>query len=440
MRIAFFCWEFWPRLVGGLGTYAIEITKKFVEMGHEVTVFTLNDGSLPTKDYWNGIEIHRPIILDSSEIFPIFVREDVKRIKAYVRLLLNLPIKTYRYRKSSYFLGYPIIRKYLDYFVLYQNVFNFNFSSFLLLKRYLGHKKFDIISFHDWLAGFAGIMVKNNTNLPAVFHVHSIEEQRSMIGRVEIVKEIERESARKADKIITVSYSMKEFLESLGYPKEKINVVYNGIDAEKYSLKNVNWELVEKLRERYKIKDEKVIFFIGRLTWVKGVVNLIKAMPEVLKSFPNVKLVILGKGESYTDLIQLKQSLGIGDKVEIRSEWVSEEERIAHYAMADVCVFPSISEPFGIVSLEAMSMERPVVVGARGVSGLREQVIPNGENRCGVHINGEDPNDIAWGIKVVLENFEEAKKWGKNGRKRVIENFTIEKTAKETLKIYESLI
>ncbi|MDT7858783.1 MAG: glycosyltransferase family 4 protein [Candidatus Aenigmarchaeota archaeon] len=411
MRIAFFCWEFWPRLVGGLGTYAIEITKKFVEMGHEVTVFTLNDGFLPTKDYWNGIEIHRPMILDSSEIFPIFVREDLKRWGHHIKF--------------------------------FSDIFAFNYLSASKLVNQLIKKeqrKFDIISFHDWLAGFAGIMVKNNTNLPAVFHVHSLEEQRSLGGGSEVVKEIERESARKADKIITVSYSMKEFLESLGYPKEKINVVYNGIDAEKYSLKNVNWELVEKLRERYKIKDEKVIFFIGRLTWVKGVANLIRAMPEILKSFPNVKLVILGKGESYTDLIQLKQSLRIGDKVEIRSEWVSEEERIAHYAMADVCVFPSISEPFGIVSLEAMSMEKPVVVGARGVSGLREQVIPNGENRCGVHINGEDPNDIAWGIKVVLENFEEAKKWGENGRKRVLENFTIEKTAKETLKIYESLI
>jgi len=411
MRIAFFCWEFWPRLVGGLGTYAIEITKKFVEMGHDVTVFTLNDGSLPTKDEWNGIEIHRPMILDSSEIFPIFVREDLKRWGHHIKF--------------------------------FSDIFAFNYLSASKLVNQLikkDQRKFDIISFHDWLAGFAGIMVKNNTNFPAVFHIHSLEEQRSLGGGSEVVKEIERESARKADKIITVSYSMREFLENLGYPKEKINVVYNGIDAEKYSLKNVNWNLVEKLRERYKIKDEKVIFFIGRLTWVKGVANLIKAMPEVLKSFPNVKLVILGKGESYTDLIQLKQSLGIGDKVEIRSEWVSEEERIAHYAMADVCVFPSISEPFGIVSLEAMSMEKPVVVGARGVSGLREQVIPNGENRCGVHINGEDPNDIAWGIKVVLENFEEARKWGKNGRKRVLENFAIEKTAKETLKIYESLI
>jgi len=411
MKIAFFCWEFWPRLVGGLGTYAIEITKKFVEMGNEVTVFTLNDGTLSTKDSWNGIEIHRPLILDSSEIFPIFVREDLKRWGHHIKF--------------------------------FSDIFAFNYLSASKLVNQLikrEQRKFDIISFHDWLSGFAGIMIKNNTNLPAVFHIHSAEEQRSLGGGSEVVKEIERESARKADKIITVSYSMKEFLENLGYPKEKINVVYNGIDTEKYSLKNVDWNLVEKLRERYKIKDEKVIFFIGRLTWVKGVANLIRAMPEVLKSFPNVKLVILGKGESYTDLIQLKQSLRVGEMVEIRSEWVSEDERIAHYALADLCVFPSISEPFGIVSLEAMSMERPIVVGARGVSGLREQVIPNGEDRCGVHVNGEDPNDIAWGIKVILENFEEAKKWGKNGRKRVLENFTIEKTAKETLKIYESLI
>ena len=84
--------------------------------------------------------------------------------------------------------------------------------------------------------------------------------------------------------------------------------------------------------------------------------------------------------------------------------------------------------------------EKPVVVGARGISGLKEQVIPDGEKRCGVHVNGEDPKDIAWGINVILDNFEEAKKWGINGRKRVEENFSIEKTAMETIKIYESLL
>jgi glycogen synthase len=162
MRIAFFCWEFWPRLVGGLGTYAIEITKKFVEMGHEVTVFTLNDGSLPTKDYWNGIEIHRPMILDSSEIFPIFVREDLKRWGHHIKFFSD--IFAFNYLSSSKLVN-QIIKK--------------------------EQRKFDIISFHDWLSGFAGIMVKNNTNLPAVFHVHSIEEQRSLGGGSEVVKEIE---------------------------------------------------------------------------------------------------------------------------------------------------------------------------------------------------------------------------------------------------------
>ncbi|MEM0333139.1 MAG: glycosyltransferase family 4 protein [Candidatus Aenigmatarchaeota archaeon] len=411
MKIAFFCWEFWPRLVGGLGTYAIEITKKFVEMGNEVVVFTLNDGNYPTKDYWNNVEIHRPLILDSSDTFPLFVKEDLKRWGHHLRFFSD--IYSYNYLSASKLLN-QIIKK--------------------------EGRKFDIISFHDWLSSFAGIMLKKNSNLPAVFHIHSLEEQRNMGGGSDTIKEIEREAAKVADKIITVSYSMKDFLINVGYPKEKINVVYNGIDTEKYNPKNVNWSLVENLKKKYNINNEKVVFFIGRLTWIKGIFNLIKAIPIVIEKHKDVKFIILGKGENYLDLIHLAQSLNISKYLEIRSEWVSEEERIAHYALADVCVFPSISEPFGIVSIEAMAMERPVIVGARGVSGLREQVIPDGENKCGLHINGEDPNDIAWGINVVLDNLEEAKKWGKNGRKRVIENFTIEKTAKETLKIYESLL
>jgi len=411
MRIAFFCWEFWPRLVGGLGTYAIEITKKFVEMGNEVVVFTLNDGNSLTREYLNGIEIHRPLILDSSDTFPLFVKEDLKRWGHHLKFFSD--IFSYNYLSASKLLN-QLVRK--------------------------EGRKFDIISFHDWLSSFAGIMLKKNLNLPTVFHIHSVEEQRNMGGGSNTIKEIEREAAKISDKIITVSHSMKNFLLSIGYPQEKIAVVYNGIDPEKYSLKNVNWKLVENLKERYRITNEKVVFFIGRLTWIKGIFNLIRAIPLVIERYENVKFIILGKGESYTDLIHLAQSLNITKYVEIRSEWVNEEERIAHYALADVCVFPSISEPFGIVSIEAMAMEKPVIVGAKGVSGLREQVIPDGENKCGLHINGEDPKDIAWGINTVLENLEEAKKWGKNGRKRVIEYFNIEKTARETLNIYETLL
>lgn len=410
MNIAFFCYEYYPLLVGGLGTYAIEITRKFKEFGNDISVFTLNDGNLETYEIWNGIEIHRPMLVDIMDIFPLVVKEDLRRWGWHLKFFAD--IYTYNILSSTKFVN-------------------------LLIKKQ--KRKFDIISFHDWLSAFAGIISKKNTKLPAVFHIHSIEEQRALGGGSETIKEIERLAAKYADKIITVSYSMKDFLISLGYPKEKIEVVYNGIDTEKYSPKNVNWKLVEELKQRYNIQNEKVILFVGRLTWIKGVYNLLRAMVEVNKKHKDVKLIILGKGEEYSNLLQLKQQLGLNN-VEIYSKWVSEEERIAHYALADVCVFPSINEPFGIVSLEAMAMEKPVVVGAKNVNGLKEQVVPSGENRTGVHVNGEDPYDIAWGIDVVLSNLEEARKWGKNGRKRVEEMFKIEYTAKKTLEIYESLI
>jgi glycogen(starch) synthase len=163
-------------------------------------------------------------------------------------------------------------------------------------------------------------------------------------------------------------------------------------------------------------------------------------MPMVLKEFPNTKLVILGKGDEQRDIVETADRLNIKNNVTYRFDFVPEDERILHYAASDLCVFPSTYEPFGIVSLEAMSMEKPIVVGARGVVGFREQVISSGPDQCGVHVNGEDPADIAWGIKMVLRDPDEARNWGENGRKRVLEFFTWHKVADETLKIYESLL
>jgi glycosyltransferase involved in cell wall biosynthesis len=183
-----------------------------------------------------------------------------------------------------------------------------------------------------------------------------------------------------------------------------------------------------------------MILFIGRLTWVKGVRNLLQAMPLVLKEYPNTKLVILGKGEEQTDIIETADRLKIKNNVIYRFDFVSEQERILLYAAADLCVFPSVYEPFGIVSLEAMAMEKPVVVGARGVVGFKEQIVNSGTEQNGVHINGEDPADIAWGINATLRDPMKAKNWGENGRRRVIEYFTWRKVAEETIKIYESLL
>jgi glycosyltransferase involved in cell wall biosynthesis len=117
-----------------------------------------------------------------------------------------------------------------------------------------------------------------------------------------------------------------------------------------------------------------------------------------------------------------------------------EEERIVHYAACDVAVYPSLYEPFGIVALEAMSMEKPVVVGATGVSGMREIVVTSGPDQCGFHINPNDAADIAWGIVNAIQDPEKKVQFGRNGKKRVLEHFTWEKATEKTIQLYTELL
>jgi glycogen(starch) synthase len=212
------------------------------------------------------------------------------------------------------------------------------------------------------------------------------------------------------------------------------------VNPERYDPTNYGSEDIKRIRDNYGIaEDECMLFFLGRLTWVKGVRNLIQAMPMILEEYPKTKLVILGKGEEQKDIDETASRLGIKDNVVCRFDFVPEEERILHYAAADVCIFPSVYEPFGIVSLEAMAMTKPVIVGAHGVVGFREQVINSGPEQNGIHVNGESPTHIAWGVKEVLKDPERAKRWGKIGRERVLRYFTWKQVAEQTLQIYQAL-
>jgi len=163
-------------------------------------------------------------------------------------------------------------------------------------------------------------------------------------------------------------------------------------------------------------------------------------MPHILNEVPNAKLVVVGVGDMRGYLEKLVENLKIQENVKFRFEFIPEEERIMHYAACDVAVFPSLYEPFGIVTLEAMSMEKPVVVGARGVSGMREIVVPSGPEQCGFHVNPYDPKDIAWGIVNSIRDPAERERLGKNGRKRVLENFTWDIVARKTIELYEEVI
>jgi glycosyltransferase involved in cell wall biosynthesis len=333
------------------------------------------------------------------------------------------------------------VRGWGDGLKFFSNVVAFNAATSSRLVSKVLDGRFDIVAFNDWLCALSGISISGLGKVPTVYHVHSTEWGRAMGRGSRTVSEIERLGAEYASIIITVSYAMKDDLQVHSWPADKIRVVWNGVDPDVYDPSAISQQDRESLRARYGIgSDENMILFVGRLVHIKGVEELVQAMPHILSEFPKTKLVILGKGELEGVLQNLVRDLGLSDRVILRTEFVSERERILHYAAADVCVFPSLYEPFGIVSLEAMAMERPVVVGARGVVGFREQVIPSGENQCGMHVDGSNPLDIAWGVKEVLRDPDRARRMGRNGRRRVLEEFTWQRAAEKTLEVYSQLL
>ncbi len=413
MRIAVLVYEYPPMIVGGLGTYAAEITRKFVLSENDVSVFTMNDdeGALPTRELWRGIEIHRPLHIDVSDSLPDVIAEDVRKWGRGIQFFSKVLV--YNYLAASKIVN-ELVKK----------------EGF----------KYDVLVAHDWLSVIAGVTAKRELGLPLVLHVHSTEKGRTLCNGSEVVSSIEHRGGQVADLVITVSNAMKDELVELGFPKEKIRVCYNGVDPEKYSPQQVTDAKRKQIRESYGLKDdEQMILFVGRLVWVKGVDKLIMAMPHVLQKVPKAKLVIVGLGDMEEHLKSMVKGLNLQDAVKFRFEFVPEEERIAHYATCDVAVFPSLYEPFGIVALEAMSMEKPVVVGASGTSGMREIVIANGPEQCGFHINPSDPVDIAWGIVSCLQDPNRKNEFGKNGRRRVLANFTWDAIAEKTLEVYNEV-
>jgi glycosyltransferase involved in cell wall biosynthesis len=412
LNIALFSWEYPPKIIGGLGTYAHELTRQLVKMENNVVVFTMNDGTLKTRELMNGVEVHRPRLIDISEIFPEVVAEEIRRWGPGMNSFSNVFL--YNLLVSS-----KIVNDLIP----------------------LEKKTFDILSVHDWLSSMAGITLTKATGIPMVLHLHSTEKGRSLGDGSKIINELEKKAANLADKVITVSNAMKGELIAYGFPSDKIEVVWNGVDYKKYSPDRVPREKIQEIRSRYGVAQEsKLILFIGRLTGVKGVDRLIMAMSQVLSRFPRTKLLVIGKGEMEGELVRLATSLGISNNVIFNFNMLPEDERIAHYAACDLAVFPSLYEPFGIVALEAMAMKKPIVVGARGVSGLREIVISSGEKQTGYHVNPYDPNDIAWGIDSLLADEDKMRRLGENGRNRVIAEFAWETVAQNVFSVYEKVV
>jgi glycogen(starch) synthase len=413
MNIVHFSWEYPPAIWGGLGTFVFEITQKQVQLNHKVHVYALNNkNQLKTNDVQNGVNVFRPELIELKNIFRLFANKDVA--------------------------------SWGSHFQFFSDVINYNITSaYQCVQQVASEKQFspDIIDGHDWLGSSAAMIVKEHFSFPFIFHVHSTEYGRSLGGGSETIKKIEYEAGQKADGIITVSHAMKKELIQLGFPKSKIRVCWNGVNPEKYNPKRFNQQDITELRKQYHIKDdETMLFFIGRLVTVKGPDKLLKAMPSVLRTFPKCKLVILGVGDLENRLSSLSKQLNIKNNVVIVPKFVSEENRMLHYAASDIVILPSLYEPFGIVCTEAMAMAKPVVVGATDTNGMREQVIPTGKGQCGYHVNPHDPKDIAWGIQQILQRKDKGRQLGLNARQRVINEFSWDVITQKTLAIYEEFL
>ena len=220
---------------------------------------------------------------------------------------------------------------------------------------------FDIVHAHDWMTFAAGLAVSALKGKPLVVHVHSTEFDRSGANIDTRIYDIERRGMHGAMKVVAVSYWTRNIcIHNYGVDPSKVEVVYNaidvngnGFDAEQYSIK----------------KDEKIVLFLGRITMQKGPEYFLAAAKKVLEVMDNVKFVMAGSGDMIRRTIELAAAMGIGHKV-LFTGFLRGNDVEKVFRMADLYVMPSVSEPFGIAPLEAMSHDVPVIISKQ--SGVSE--------------------------------------------------------------------
>ncbi len=223
------------------------------------------------------------------------------------------------------------------------------------------HESFDVVHAHDWMTFPAGMAVAALKGAPLVVHVHSTEFDRSGEHVDQRIYDIERRGMHAAIKVIAVSHLTKSMIvHHYGVNPDKVEVVYNAIesngnhfDSEKYAIHG----------------EEKIVLFLGRITMQKGPEYFLAAAKKVLEVMDNVKFVMAGSGDMIRRTIEMAAAMGIGHKV-LFTGFLRGGDVDRVFQMADLYVMPSVSEPFGIAPLEAMSHDVPVIISKQ--SGVSE--------------------------------------------------------------------
>ena len=246
---------------------------------------------------------------------------------------------------------------------------------------------FDVVHAHDWMTFPAGLVVAGATGKPLVVHVHSTEFDRSGANVDQRIYDIERRGMHGAMKVIAVSHLTKNIIvQHYGIDASKVEVVYNaiesngnGFDEEKYAIH----------------KNEKLVLFLGRITYQKGPEYFLAAAKKVLEVMDNVKFVMAGSGDMIRKTIEMAASMGIGHKV-LFTGFLRGGDVEKVFKMADLYVMPSVSEPFGIAPLEAMANDVPVIISKQsGVSEVLQHALK---------VDFWDVNEMANKIVAVLKH------------------------------------
>ena len=235
-----------------------------------------------------------------------------------------------------------------------------------LAKKIAESENFDIIHSHDWLCGPAGIIAKKVSKKPLCAHIHATEFDRcgGSTGINQDVFKIEKSAMQKADKIFTVSNFTKNIaINNYNIPEHKITPVYNGINYQKYSRINKSDFYF------WKNKGYKIVVFVGRLALQKGPEYFLRAAQKVLEHRKKTLFIIAGSGDMMEQLIQEANYLNISDKV-LFAGFLRGDNLARIYQAADLFVMPSVSEPFGLVPLEALMHRTPVLISKQ--SGVSE--------------------------------------------------------------------
>jgi glycosyltransferase involved in cell wall biosynthesis len=398
MRVLMLSWEYTPHLVGGLGKHVVELLPELVDEGVEVHLVTPR-----FKDGYHEEQLYGA---------------DGQAAGAS---------RVYRVDPHPYQIGNFFTNTVQTNVVLEQACHQ--------LIDHFGH--FDLIHAHDWLVSFAAISVKNSRRIPLLSTIHATEMGRN---RGSLYEQMQRDIHMAEWNLVyeswrTIACSQYMAWEVRNYfsaPDGKIDVIPNGVDPRPFDALDrgdlMSW------RDQLARRDEKIVFYVGRLVWEKGLQVLVDAAPQIVAVYPNVKFVVAGGGDFRFDLAERARRNGVGDWF-IFPGRISDEDRERLYKTADVAVVPSLYEPFGIVALEAMAAGCPVV--ASDVGGLSEVITLH---ETGVLVHPNDPGSLAWGVLHTLVHPEWAAARAENASRMVRALYNWDRIAKMTKAVYERIV